>query len=163
MFSVADEIPIDGNASNTIIIRRTFAVSVQKVDFENFTRLSYSINTNTSDESEFEVVYEEQNNPTGAITLPSSLFNSKETINTSRSVVSNSVFLNDNAFQVRDPGVFVVAGLIISARVVGYEENAFTDLEEPVELTIQQNEVNHTHACKFYITIIHDYFIDLVK
>lgn len=142
LLPLIDGLPIDENADSTIVMKRTFAVAVQKADFENFSESSFSYKTNSSN-NESKAVYERTANPDAAVVLPETLFNNKTIIESNRSVISNAVFLNDNAFQVRNNGDFVVVGFIISARVVGYEENAFTNLNPPVKLTIQR-KVNYT-------------------
>ena len=133
---MADQLPLDDNENSSTLVRSTFAVSVQRVDFSNFNGINYSVNA-TENLSEYGVQYANVPNTTSSITLPSNLFGTLTSSNRSR--ISNSVFLNKNAFLVEDMGSYDVGSLIMSARVVGINRDNFQNLTPPVSMRFEVN------------------------
>ncbi len=136
ILSVADKLPLDIGVNSSTLVRSTFAVSVQRVDFSSFNGINYSVNA-TENLSDYGVQYENVADSTSSITLPSNLFGNLTSTNRSR--ISNSVFLNKNAFLVEDMGSFDVGGLIMSARVVGIDHDYFKNLTPPVSMRFEVN------------------------
>ena len=140
------------DSNSTIITRSTFAVGIQRHDFENFNGQSFSINETLSD---YDIQYDRMDGDdvTASITLPSNLFDQREIIK-SRSLISNAAFLNLNAFLVRDIGYREVGSLVVSARIVEYGSMAFKNLTSPIRLRFEIQTVSMTPPLVGYDVII---------
>ena len=89
---------------------------------------------------------------TASVRLPSNLFSAIPNV-TSNTRVTHAVLLSDSLFLRRDSNDLEVGGIIISARVVGY--NSIHSLDPPVSIRFLKIPVYKTFdpSCKFYILI----------
>ena len=157
--SVVDDIPIGNNSEPVVITRRSFAVSVQQVDFDQFMERGQTFSVNlglfsdlntteniNSNDLSFEM---RDTQSTGSLSLPNNLFSAiSNTGNDSR--ITHSVFLSDSLFLRRQNNNLKVGSLIISASIVG---STVDDLNPPITLSFLKNPVLS------YINFFDDYNI----
>lgn len=136
LMDVAGSLPIPENVTEPLIISRMrFAVSVQEVDPQEFAGIMFSAQVdpdkplNSSDLS-FEPPQKE---PTGAISLPGTLF---EQTPQNMTRIATSVFLTDSLFLRRNNNSRVVDSIIIAASVVGVD--GVKNLNPPVQTEFQR-------------------------
>ncbi|XP_019850052.1 PREDICTED: hemicentin-1-like isoform X1 [Amphimedon queenslandica] len=139
--SVVDNIPIANASEPVIIAQKSFAVSVQEVDPEAFSRSGQTFSVNIADFTQRNIssgdLSFESNTvspPTGTIQLPNNLFSSLPE-NISR--ISHAVFVTDSLFLRRSFSYQRVSSVIISASVVG--AGTIRNLRPPVNLGFQLN------------------------
>ena len=135
------------NASETVVIaQKSFAVSVQQVDPEEFSKSGQTFSVNlpdftqqniSSDDISFE--HASASPPTGSIQLPSSLFSSLPDNLSNASRITHAVFVTDSLFLRRNFSYKRVSSVIVSASVVGVEN--LNGLSPPVNLVFQLNSV----------------------
>ena len=135
-----------------VITRRTFALSVQKVDLDQFMDIGQKFSANLGDFSNINInesidssdlQFGTTTQATASIKLPSNLFSAIPNV-TSNTRITHAVFLSDSLFLRRNSNDLEVGGIIISARVVGY--NSIQSLDPPVSISFLKNPV--------YITMI---------
>ena len=164
--SIVEDVPIRNISKPLVITRRTFALSVQQVDLDQFTEIGQNfsanlggfsnLNTNESiDSSDLSFELRTTTQATASVILPSNLFNAIYNV-TSNTRITHAVFLSDSLFLRRDSNNLEVGGIIISARVVGY--NSIESLDPPVSISFLKNPVYKTNdtfdpCCKFHILI----------
>ena len=141
---VSAKIPITNTSEPVVISQTSFAISVQQVDFQKFSRdgQTFSINNRAHNQSSlfsgltFGDSFHSQ--PTGSISLPNNLLDSTIPKNTTR--ITNAVFLSDSLFLRRDNEFAEVGSVIISASVLGV--GMLKDLNPPVSLMFQIDSVS---------------------
>ena len=144
-----------GNISKPVVItRRTFAVSAQQVDLNQFMEIGQNFSANlgnfsnlntdeTIDSSDLSFEKRMTTQATASIRLPNNLFSAVPNV-TNNTRITHAVFLSDSLFLRRDSNDLEVGGIIISASVVGY--NSIEGLDPPVSISFLKNPV--------YITMI---------
>ena len=158
---MVDNIPIGNNSEPVVITRRSFAVSVQQVDFDQFMERSQTFSVNlglfsdlntteniNSNDLSFEM---RDTQSTGSLSLPNNLF-SAISINGNDSRITHSVFLSDSLFLRRQNNNLEVGSLIISASIVGLTVD---DLNPPITLSFLKNPVlSYIYLLKIIILYI---------
>ena len=104
----------------------------------DFSNLSMNESIDSSDLS-FELRTTTQ--ATASVRLPSNLFSALPNV-TSNTRITHAVFLSDSLFLRRNSNDLEVGGIIISARVVGY--NSIQSLDPPVSISFLKNQVYKT-------------------
>ena len=156
---VVDDIPIRNNSEPVVITRRSFAVSVQRVDLDQFMERGQTFSVNlglfsdintTENINSNDLSFETRDTQsTGSLSLPNNLFSAiSNTGNDSR--ITHSVFLSDSLFLRRQNNNLKVGSLIISASIVG---STVDDLNSPITLSFLKNPVLS------YINFFDDYNI----
>ena len=156
---VVDDIPIGNNSEPVVITRRSFAVSVQRVDLDQFMERGQTFSVNlglfsdintTENINSNDLSFETRDTQsTGSLSLPNNLFSAiSNTGNDSR--ITHSVFLSDSLFLRRQNNNLKVGSLIISASIVG---STVDDLNPPITLSFLKNPVLS------YINFFDDYNI----
>ena len=147
--SVIENLPITNSSEPVVVAQKSFAVSVQEVNMDEFKRFgqTFSVNfgdlsiTNQSlnlDDLTFGTANQQS---TAAISLPNNLLSATpSTINSTR--ITHSVFITDSLFLRRSQKFLEVESLILSASVVG--RKAITELDPPVNLRFLINPVSVT-------------------
>ena len=136
-----------------VITRRTFALSAQQVDLNQFMEIGQNfsanlggfsnLNTNESiDSSELSFEMRMTMQATASIRLPNNLFSAVPNV-TNNTRITHAVFLSDSLFLRRDSNDLEVGGIIISASVVGY--NSIESLDPPVSISFLKNPVYKTN------------------
>ena len=136
-----------------VITRRTFALSAQQVDLNQFMEIGQNfsanlggfsnLNTNESiDSSELSFEMRMTTQATASIRLPNNLFSAVPNV-TNNTRITHAVFLSDSLFLRRDSNDLEVGGIIISASVVGY--NSIESLDPPVSISFLKNPVYKTN------------------
>ena len=135
------------NASETVVIaQKSFAVSVQQVDLEEFSKSGQTFSVNlpdftqqniSSDDVSFERT--SASPPTASIQLPSNLFFFLPDNLSNASRITHAVFVTDSLFLRRNFSYKRVCSIIISAGVVGVQN--LNGLSPPVNLVFQRNSV----------------------
>ena len=154
-----DDIPIRNNSDPVVITRRSFAVSVQQVDLDQFMERGQTFSVNlglfsdintTENINSNDLSFETRDTQsTGSLSLPNNLFSAiSNTGNDSR--ITHSVFLSDSLFLRRQNNNLKVGSLIISASIVG---STVDDLNPPITLSFLKNPVLS------YINFFDDYNI----
>lgn len=141
--NVVDNIPIANTSEPVVIAQKSFAVSVQEIDPEMFSRSGQTFSVNIADFtqqniSSGDLSFESNavSPPTGTIQLPNNLFSSLPE-NISR--ISHAVFVTDSLFLRRSFSYRRVSSVIISASVVG--AGTIRNLRPPVNLGFRLNPV----------------------
>ena len=135
-----------------VITRRTFALSVQQVDLDQFMELGQNFSANLGDfsnlnmnesidSSDLSFELRTTTQATASIRLPSNLFSALPNV-TNNTRITHAVFLSDSLFLRRNSNDLEVGGIIISARVVGY--NSIQSLDPPVSISFLKNQVYKT-------------------
>ena len=144
-----------------VITRRTFAVSVQQVDLNQFMEIGQNfsanlggfqnLNTNESiDSSDLSFEKRMTTQATASIRLPNNLFSAVPNV-TNNTRITHAVFLSDSLFLRRDSNDLEVAGIIISASVVGY--NSIQSLKQPVSISFLKNPVYKTNDMHLILVV----------
>ena len=149
-----------------VIPRRTFAVSVQQVDLNQFMEIGQNFSANLGgfsnlnmnesiDSSDLSFEMGTTTQATASIRLPNNLFSAVPNL-TNNTRITHAVFLSDSLFLRRDSNDLEVGGIIISASVVGY--NSIESLNPLVSISFLKNPVYKTNdtfdpCCKFHILI----------
>ena len=146
--SVVENIPITNFSEPVIITQKSFAVSIQQVDIEEFKQFgqTFSVNyrgftdgnkTLTSNDLVFGMG--SQQPTTAAINLPNNLLNTlPNVINNTR--ITHSVFTTDSLFLRRNNNFLEVGSVVISTTVV--EKDTLRGLNPPVNLNFLVNPVS---------------------
>ena len=158
--SVVDSIPIINISEPIVIIQKSFAVSVQQVDTEEFTQfgLTFSIRyRGYSDESQTlnsnDLLFGSTSQQSAAvINLPNNLLSVLPNITKNNTRITHSVFTTDSLFLRRNNYNLEVGSVIISTTVVGTD--MLSQLDPPVELQFLVNPVNKCHCSICLIVII---------
>ena len=157
--SVVESIPIINISEPIVITQKSFAVSVQQVDTEEFTQFgeTFSINyrgfsDNSQSLSSNDLVFgSPSQQSTAAINLPSNLLSALPNKNNTR--ITHSVFITDSLFLRRNNYNLEVGSVIISATVVGAD--TIRELDPPVDLRFQVNQV----SSYYYSMCLISYFL----
>ena len=150
--SIVGDIPVGNISEPVVITRRTFAVSVQQVDLDQFMELGQNFSANLGDfsnlsmneiidSSDLSFQLRTTTQATASVRLPSNLFSALPNV-TSNTRITHAVFLSDSLFLRRSSNDLEVGGIIISARVVGY--NSIQSLDPPVSIRFLKNQVYKT-------------------
>ena len=162
--SIVGDIPIENISKPVVNTRRTFAVSVQQVDLNQFMEIGQNFSANLGgfsnlnmnesiDSSDLSFEMRTTTQATASVGLPNSLFSAVPNV-TSNTRITHAVFLSDSLFLRRDSNDLEVGGIILSASVVGY--NSIESLDSPVSISFLKNPVYKTNdtfdlSCKFDI------------
>ena len=146
--SVVENIPIINISEPIVITQKSFAVSVQQVDTEEFTKSGQTFSINYrgfSDENQTlnsnDLVFglpSEQ--PTAVINLPNNLLSALPNLTKNNTRITHSVFITDSLFLRRNNYHLEVASVIISTTVVGTD--MISGLDPPVDLRFLVNPVS---------------------
>ena len=143
--SVVDNIPVANVSEPVVLAQRSFAVSVQRINFEEFSTngQTFSVNVGagqnlTSDNLMFADLLDIP--PTGSISLPNNLFSFVANVS-NNTRITNAVFISDSLFLRRDTRYTEVGSVIISATVVGVD--TIRNLNPPVTLGFQISPVSN--------------------
>ena len=150
--SIVGDIPVGNISEPVVITRRTFALSVQQVDLDQFMELGQNFSANLGDfsnlnmnesiaSSDLSFELRSTTQATASVRLPSNLFSAVPNV-TSNTRITHTVFLSDSLFLRRNSNDLEVGGIIISARVVGY--NSIQSLDPPVSISFLKNPVYKT-------------------
>ena len=150
--SIVGDIPVGNISEPVVITRRTFALSVQQVDLDQFMELGQTFSANLGDfsnlnmnesidSSDLSFELRTTTQATASVRLPSNLFSAVPNV-TSNTRITHTVFLSDSLFLRRNSNDLEVGGIIISARVVGY--NSIQSLDPPVSISFLKNLVYKT-------------------
>ena len=148
--SVVENIPIANTSEPIVIAQKSFAVSIQQVDTEEFTQSgqTFSVNyrgfsddsqTLTSNDLVFGSPFKQ---PTAAINLPNTLLSELPNIAKNNTRITHSVFTTDSLFLRRNNYNLEVGSVIISTTVVGVD--MISKLGTPVNLRFLVNPVSLT-------------------
>ena len=150
--SVVDNLLLHNSSEPVVITQKSFALSVQEVNMEEFKTLGQTFSVNFGDLS----ITNQTLNPndlkfgtlsqqsSAAISLPNNLLNAtSNTINSTR--ITHSVFITDSLFLRRSQKLLKVASLVLSASVVG--RKVITELDPPVNLRFLINPVSVNGFC----------------
>ena len=149
---IVGDIPVGNISKPVVITRRTFALSVQQVDLDQFMELGQNFSANLGDfsnlnmnesidSSDLSFELRTTTQATASVRLPSNLFSAVPNV-TSNTRITHTVFLSDSLFLRRNSNDLEVGGIIISARVVGY--NSIQSLDPPVSISFLKNPVYKT-------------------
>ena len=143
--SVVDNIPVTNVSEPVVLAQRSFAVSVQRINLEEFSTngQTFSVNVGagqnlTSDNLMFADLLDIP--PTGSISLPNNLFGFVANVS-NNTRITNAVFTTDSLFLRRDTRYTEVGSVIISATVVGVD--TIRNLNPPVALSFQISPVSN--------------------
>ena len=150
--SIVGDIPVGNISEPVVITRRTFALSVQQVNLDQFMELGQNFSANLGDfsnlnmnesidSSDLSFELRTTTQATASVRLPSNLFSAVPNV-TSNTRITHTVFLSDSLFLRRNSNDLEVGGIIISARVVGY--NSIQSLDPPVSISFLKNPVYKT-------------------
>ena len=145
--SVVESIPISNISEPVIITQKSFAVSVQQVNIEEFTQSGqrFSVNyrefsdgnqTLTSNDLVFGITSQQS---TATISLPNNLLSTIPNI-TNNTRITHSVFTTESLFLRRINNFLEIGSVIISTTVVGTD--TISGLDPPVGLSFQINPVS---------------------
>ena len=145
--SVVESIPITNISEPVIITQKSFAVSVQQVNIEEFTQSGqrFSVNYrgfpdgNRSLNSNDLVFGTTSQQSTATISLPNNLLSTIPNI-TNNTRITYSVFTTESLFLRRINNFLEIGSVIISTTVVGTD--AISGLDPPVGLSFQINPVS---------------------
>ena len=148
--SVVENIPIANTSEPIVIAQKSFAVSIQQVDTEEFTQIGQTFSVNYrgfSDDSQTlnsnDLVFGSPlKQPTAAINLPNTLLSELPNIAKNNTRITHSVFTTDSLFLRRNNYNLEVGSVIISTTVVGVD--MISKLGTPVNLRFLVNPVSVT-------------------
>ena len=161
--NVADKIPVFNASEPAVIAQKSFAISVQHVNTEEFSVSGHAFSVSlpdfaqqniSSDDLSFE---RSTSFPTGSIEMPSRLFHGNLS---NASKVLYAVFVTDSLFLRRSFSYQRVSSIILSASVVGVE--TLRGLQPPVVLKFQLNLVRILVAQQ-NINILFRKLMDLIQ
>ena len=145
--SVVENIPLTNTSEPTVISQKSFAVSVQQVNIEEFKQSGQIFSVNFGDFSNEnqslnfnDLTFGGSNQQsTAAINLPRNLLNGLSKI-TNNTRITHSVFITDSLLLRRVDNFQEVGSVILSASVVGTD--AIRGLKPPVGLSFTINPVS---------------------
>ena len=170
--SIVGDIPVGNISEPVVITRRTFALSVQQVDLDQFMEIGQTFSANLGDfsnlnlnesidSSDLSFELRTTTQATASVRLPSNLFNAVPNV-TSNTRITHTVFLSDGLFLRRNSNDLEVGGIIISARVVGY--NSIQSLDPPVSISFLKNPVYKTMIdLILVVNLIFSYRVSMVQ
>ena len=133
--SVTENIPINSSdiSKPVVISQRSFAVSIQQVNLQTFSKNGQTFNVNIGNDQSNDIIVGDtvDTKPIASISLPNNLLDSIPNSNR----ITNAAFLSDSLFLRRDDKFMEVGSVIISATVVGVD--TIQELNPPVTLTFQ--------------------------
>ena len=142
--NAADAITITNVSESVVIVQKSFAVSVQQVNTDDFSKSGQTFSVNIPDFRQHNISSEHisfdsvsSSSPIGSIQLPSNLLSSIS--NNSSSKITHAVFVTDSLFLRRGFSYDKVGSIILSASVVGI--GTLRGLRPPVNLGFQLNPV----------------------
>ena len=146
--SVVENVPITNITDPIVITQKSFAVSVQQVDIEEFTQSgqTFSVNyrgflyENQTLNSNDLVFQSPSQQSTAVINLPNNLLSALPNITKNNTRITHSVFITDSLFLRRNNYNLEVGSVIISTTVVGAD--TINKLGTPVNLTFLVNPVS---------------------
>ena len=153
--SVVENIPLTNTSEPVVISQKSFAVSLQQVNNEEFKQSGQTFSVNFGDFSNDnqslnsnDLTFGGSNQqPTAAINLPRNLLNGLPNI-TNNTRITHSVFITDSLFLSRVVTFQKVGSIILSAAVVG--RDTIKGLNPPVGLNFMINPV----SIGFYICLL---------
>ena len=168
--SVVENIPLTNTSEPVVISLKSFAVSVQLIDIEEFKQSGQMFGVNFGDFSNDNQSLKSNDltfggfnqQPTAAINLPRNLLNGLPNI-TNNTRITHSVFITDSLFLRRDDNFQEVGSIIISAAVVGTD--TIRGLNPPVGLSFMINPVSIRFSISLlsaFITLEYKWFISSV-
>ena len=145
--SVVENIPLINTSEPVVISLKSFAVSLQQVNIDEFKQSGQTFSVNFGDFSNDnqslnsnDLTFGGSNQqPTAAINLPRNLLNGLPNI-TNNTRITHSVFITDSLFLRRDDNFQKVGSIILSAAVVGTD--TIRGLNPPVGLSFMINPVS---------------------
>ena len=145
--SVVENIPLTNTSEPVVISQKSFAVSLQQVDIEEFKQSGQTFSVNFGDFSNEnqslnsnDLTFGGSNQQsTAAISLPRNLLNGIPNI-TNNTRITHSVFITDSLFLRRVNNFQEVGSIILSAAVVGTD--TIRGLNPPVGLSFMINPVS---------------------
>ena len=146
--SVVESIPIINISEPIVIAQKSFAVSVQQVNAEEFTKSGQTFSVNYrgfTDENQTlssnDLVFgSTSQQSTAVINLPNNLLSALPNITKNNTRITQSVFTTDSLFLRRNNYNLEVGSVIISTTVVG--ENRISGLDPPIDLRFLINPVS---------------------
>ena len=169
--SVVENIPLTNNTSEPVVIsQKSFAVSLQQVNIEEFKQSGQIFSVNFGDFSNKNQSLNSNDltfggskqQPTAAINLPRNLLNGLPNI-TKNTRITHSVFITDSLFLRRENNFQEVGSIILSAAVV--ERDTINGLNPPVGLSFMINPVSIGFSIcllSAFITLEYKWFISSV-
>ena len=170
--NVVEDVPISNASERVVIAQKSFAVSVQQVDIEEFSKSGQTFSVNlpdftqqniSSDDISFERT--SASPPTGSIQLPSNLLSSLPDNLSNASRITHAVFVTDSLFLRRGFSYKRVSSIIISASVVGIE--TLRGLRPPVnlgfKLTVRIIMTDAFVIIMLLFRLIMDHFLDVIS
>ena len=159
--SVVENIPITNISEPIVITQKSFAVSVQQVNIEEFTQFGQTFSVNYrgfTDENQTlnsnDLVFGSPSQQTTAIiNLPNNLLSALPNITKNNTRITHSVFITDSLFLRRNNYNLDVGSVIISTSVVGAD--TITGLNPPIDLRFLVNPVSQYH----YSVCLVSYFL----
>ncbi len=151
MQTVVAAIPIPENETQVVIPLKSFAVSVQEVQPDDFAGQTFSAlfgsNFDFEDDETINasgLVFTDNANATASLTLPSNLFsylgnNMNLTNMSTHPRITQSVFLTDSLFLRRENNNLEVGSIIIAAAISG---STVSGLDPPIALTFVKRQVS---------------------
>ena len=155
--SVVENIPLTNTSEPVIISQKSFAVSLQQVDIEEFKESGQTFSVNFGDFSNNDQSLNSNDltfggsnqQSTASINLPRNLLNGLPNI-TNNTRITHSVFITDSLFLRRVDNFQEVGSIILSAAVVGTD--TIRGLNPPVGLSFMINPVSIGFCkCLFYV------------
>ena len=150
--SVVENIPITNISEPIIIItQKLFAVSIQQVNTEEFTKSGQTFSVNYrgfTDEnrtlSSNDLVFGSTSQQSAAvINLPNNLLSALPNITKNNTRITQSIFTTDSLFLRRNNYNLEVGSVIISTTVVGAD--TISGLNPPIDLRFMVNPVSKYH------------------
>ena len=150
--SIVANTPITNISEPVVFSQRSFAVSVQEVNIEDFKQSGHTFSVNSeyfSNENQ-SLTFNDlmfgptSKRPTAAISLPRNLLNGLSNI-TFSTRITYAVFITDSLFLRRFKTFQKIASIIISAAIVG--SGTIRQLEPPVNLSFLLNPVSKHRIC----------------
>ena len=147
--SVVQNLPVTNSSEPVVLTQKSFALSVQEINIEDFQRLGQTFSVNFRDFSTTNhslnpndlTIGTASQQSTAAISLPNNLLNvTPKIINSTR--LTHSVFITDFLFLRRSQNFLEVGSLVLSASVVG--RKTIKGLDPPVNLRFLINPVSVT-------------------
>ena len=146
--SVVESIPITNVSEPIVIAQKSFAVSIQKVNSEEFTQSGQTFSINYrgfSDDSQSlssnDLVFgSSSQQSTAVINLPNNILSVLPNLAKNNTRITHSVFITDSLFLRRNNYNLEVGSVIISTTVVGAD--TINKLGIPVNLTFLVNPVS---------------------
>ena len=149
--SIVENIPITNITDTIVITQKSFAVSVQQVNTEEFRQFGQTFSVNYrgfSDENQSlnsnDLIFgSTSQQSTAVINLPNNLLSALPNITKNNTRITHSVFTTDSLFLRRNNYNLEVGSVIISTSVVG--KDTISGLDPPVDLKFLVNSVRRYH------------------